>query len=107
MGKRALGWIQFLYFSFDVLVITDIPPEVQGEGLCVSYMERGWCWAEASIARIGNRLHRLSPSVCAILDEDESVRRAFNMSLSEALCGHEKYPPELLHPSKAEELLCF
>merc|ERR1712087_569206 len=72
--KQALDLMHFLYYAFDVFVIADIPANVQHHGFYLSYLDKGWCWAEASIASLGNKLHRFSEDIVEKLDEEERLR---------------------------------
>merc|ERR1712160_145195 len=94
--QQALGIINFLYFSFDVLVITEIPLSVKHHGHYLDYMAKGWCWAEASIANIGGSLMKLSQSVQEVLAKEQATRLRYFSSLSEALHGYPRYPEDLL-----------
>lgn len=105
--KKSLALMNFLYHAFDVLVITEIPEGVHHCGRHVNYMDKGWCWAEASIARMGRKLGLISDDIREQLDKDEEIRKKNNMSLSDALVGLEKYPPELMQFGNEADLFIF
>ena len=41
--------MHFMYASFDVLVLTEMPAANWYHGVCLSYMDKGWCWAECEL----------------------------------------------------------
>lgn len=105
--KKALGLLHFLYFSFDVLAIPTIPNNVSHCGHHMTYLERGWCFAEATIARLGGRLHLYSQDIVQELDKELELQKLHGMSLPDALQGLPPYPPELLDFARKEDLMKF
>jgi len=105
--KQGLGLINFLYYSFDVLVIPEIPKRVEYHGVYLEYLDKGWCWAESSIAFIGGKLWPLSPDLMQKLAIEKQMREDHFMSLSDALLGQDKYPPELMQRGHERELMQF
>jgi len=99
--------MDFLYYSFDVLIIQDIPEHVTYRGVHLHYLDKGWCWAESSIARLCGKLVNLSPAILEDLDQEEKERSKHTMSLIEALRGYETYPTHLLAHGCAASLLVF
>lgn len=129
--RKALAVMNFLYYSFDVLVIRDLPgdvPEFGLYGIHVSFLDRGWCWAEASIAFLGSQLQRFSEEIIEELATDQrkqkhrgtallshhtnhlskvSTKNWQPVSWSDSLLGVPNYPPELMQRGKECELLAF
>lgn len=105
--KRALKLMNFLYFSFDVLVIPDIPASVKFHGKHVTYLEKGWCSAEVTIAMLGGQLQRFSPVIMAQLDEEMELWDQHGMSLADSLLGLPPYPAELMLRGREQSLMAF
>lgn len=104
---RALSLMNLLYFSFPVLVIQDIPDSVRHNGYRVTFLEKGWCWAEASIARIGGQLQRFSGDVTLLLEDELKLQESHQMSLTDGLLGRHGYPSELMMRGQEAELMSF
>lgn len=105
--KDALGFMHFLYHSFHVFAITYIPDNVRYFGHRFSYLDRGWCWAEATVAQMGGKLARFSPSLIQELDKEEEQRKRHSLSLRGALCGYPEYPEEILQGGNEHLLIEF
>lgn len=105
--KQALGLMNFLFYSFDVLVITEIPadaPSFGTSGVRLAFFDKGWCWAEGCIARLGGQLDQFSQPA---LRELERETRSLTTPFSESLLGEPNYPEELLQSGKECQLLDF
>merc|ERR1712137_1243396 len=61
--RRALKNMGDLYFLFDVLVVDWLPAELTLHGHHVPYYEKGWCFTEANIANMGDRLQRFNADI--------------------------------------------
>lgn len=106
--NKALGMMNFMYHSFEVLVIPEIPPSVKYFGHPLAYMDKGWCWAEAEIASIGLQLRCSSEDEITVkLDQDRLFRKSYGISCREALLGVPRYPEELMQEGRELDLISF
>lgn len=99
--------MNFVYNSFDVCVLSDIPENVRHFGRRVGYLEKGWCWAEAMTADLGNKLSVLSAEVIDQLKEEKQQLQANNCLLPDGLYGHPSYTNEALQPNQEQMLMQF
>lgn len=105
--KQALGFMHFLYHSFNVLAITEIPDSHQQDEPRLAYLDRGWCWAEAEVASIGNKLGFYSRGLIKELAKETQQRTSCGISRREALWGVPGYPPELMKRGNEHLLIEF
>jgi len=105
--KHALVFMNFLYSSFRVLVVDEIPESCQIHGYHVPYMDKGWCWAEVQIAGLSGRLEEFSPGIINQVARQRTELDSFGISIGNALHGHPSVPDDYLQSGRESELMTF
>jgi len=98
-----------LYNCFLVLVIDYVSPSVGSNGVSIPYFEKGWCWAESNMAKLGGCLGCFSRHVETKLDiEMEEWGGLTELNWEAMLIGHPPISTDLSNqPERREEHMRF
>merc|ERR1712012_915327 len=78
--KQALDIISHLYNDFDVLVIDEIPDASCFYGHHISFLDKGWCWAEVVQALLSGKLEQLSGHIIENLEKEMATLQKHGIS---------------------------
>ena len=105
--KQAVEIMNFIYISFDVCVLSQIPDHVWHLGHKVQYLEKGWCCAEAVTAEMAGRLRVCSQEMIREIQEEVRLLSANGLRLPDCLFGFPAYPLEVLQKDQTDLLTTF
>ena len=105
--QRAVEIMNFIYISFDVCVLSQIPDHVWHLGHKVQYLEKGWCCAEAVTAEMAGRLRVCSQEMIREIQEEVRLLSANGLRLPDCLFGFPAYPLEVLQKDQTDLLMTF